>query len=115
VRPEFGSPPAQLNAFGAEMWRLHQYLIGLRRRHSWLHAASTTALRLNNRHYVYETRSGDHALVVALNVDDEPLRVALSELGTARAQVIAGSAAPPQDVVETVVVEPHGWRILSPA
>jgi cyclomaltodextrinase / maltogenic alpha-amylase / neopullulanase len=115
VRPEFGSPPAQLNTFGAEMWRLHQYLIGLRRRHSWLHAASTTALRLNNRHYVYETRSGDHALVVALNVDDEPLRVALSELGTARAQVIAGSAAPPQDVVETVVVEPHGWRILSPA
>lgn len=114
VRPEFGSPPVQLDAFGTEVWALHQYLVGLRRRHDWLHSASTTALRLTNRQYVYETRNGDNALLVALNIDDGPLRLALSELGAARAQVVAGSAAPPSDVVETVVVEPHGWRILSP-
>src|ERR1700758_764499 len=48
VRPEFGSPPAQLDARQAEVWRLHQYLVGLRRRHPWLHAASTSALRLDN-------------------------------------------------------------------
>jgi cyclomaltodextrinase / maltogenic alpha-amylase / neopullulanase len=115
VRPEFGTPPVQLNAFGAEMWTLHQYLIGLRRRHPWLHAASTTALRLDNRHYIYETRSGDNALLVVLNIDDAPLRVVLSELGTAHAQTIGGSAAPPQEVVDTVVVEANGWRILRPA
>ncbi|WP_077097252.1 alpha-amylase family protein [Mycobacterium terramassiliense] len=115
VRPEFGSPPMELDAFGAEMWRLHQFLVGLRRRHPWLHAASTTALRKANRNYVYETRSGDDALVVALNIDDEPLRVALPEIGVDCAQVVAGSSAPAQEVVETVVVEPHGWRILSPA
>ena len=80
---------------GAEVWALHQYLIGLRRRHPWLHAASTAAVRLDNRHYVYETRHGDDALLVALNIDDEPLRLALSELGTARAEVVGGSAAPP--------------------
>jgi glycosidase len=114
VRPEFGSPPLQLDAFGAEMWALHQYLIGLRRRHAWLHTASTTALRLDNRHYVYQTRSGDNALLVALNIDDEPLHLVLSELGTAHAEVIGGSAAPPQQVVDAVVVEPRGWRILSP-
>jgi glycosidase len=114
VRPEFGSPPAQLDAFGTEVWALHQYLVGLRRRHAWLHSASTTALRLTNRHYVYETRSGDNALLVALNIDDEPLLLALSELGTARAEVVAGSAAPPQDVAQTVVVEANGWRILRP-
>jgi cyclomaltodextrinase / maltogenic alpha-amylase / neopullulanase len=114
VRPEFDSCPAQLDAFGAEVWALHQYLIGLRRRHPWLHAASTTTLRLANRNYVYETRSGDNALLVALNIDNEPLHLALSELGTAHAQVVAGSATPPQDVVETVVVEPQGWRILRP-
>jgi cyclomaltodextrinase / maltogenic alpha-amylase / neopullulanase len=114
VRPEFGSPLAPLDAFGAEVWALHQYLIGLRRRHPWLHAASTTTLRLANRHYVYETRSGHDALLVALNTDNEPLHLALSELGTAHAQVVAGSAAPPQDIVEAVVVEPHGWRILRP-
>lgn len=115
VRPEFGSPPLKLDAFGAKMWALHQFLVGLRRRHPWLHAASTTAVRLQNRHYVYETRNGDDALLVALNIDDQPLRLALSECGTPRAEVVAGSSAPPQEVVDAVVVEPHGWRVLSPA
>jgi cyclomaltodextrinase len=114
VRPKFGSPPLELDTLGAEVLALHQYLIGLRRRHPWLHAASTTAARLDNRHYVYEARAGDNALLVALNIDDEPLRLVLSELGTARAEVIGGSAAPPSEVVDTVVVEPHGWRILRP-
>jgi cyclomaltodextrinase len=115
VRPEFSSPPIELDAQDADVWALYQYLIGLRRRHAWLHAALTTAVRLDNRHYVYETRTGDDALLVALNIDDEPLRLVLSELGTTRAEVVAGSAAPPSEVVTTVVVEPHGWRILRPA
>jgi glycosidase len=114
VRPEFGSPPMRLDASGSTVWALHQYLIGLRRRHSWLHAASTTTLRLDNRHYVYQTRRGDDALLVALNTDDAPLRLDLPELGIKRAQVLAGSAAPPQEVVDAVDVEPNGWRILSP-
>jgi len=114
VRPEFGSPPAQLDEFGGRVWELHRYLIGLRRRHPWLHGAQTTALRLDNRQYVYATRSGDDVLLVALNTDDRPLNVVLSELGTSRAQVVAGSSAPPQEVVDAVVVEAHGWRILQP-
>jgi cyclomaltodextrinase / maltogenic alpha-amylase / neopullulanase len=118
VRPEFGSPPVQLDAFGDRMWELHRYLIGLRRRHPWLHAATTSALRLANRHYVYAARSGDPAgdevLLVALNIDDTPLKLVLSELGTARAEVIAGSSAPAQEIVGEVVVEAHGWRILRP-
>jgi hypothetical protein len=126
VRPEFGSPPMQLDEAGAEVWALHQYLVGLRRRHPWLHAASTTAVRLENRHYVYRVHSvyrvdrtsgGDDssdALLVALNIDDEPMHLELSALGAAQADVLAGSAAPPQQVVDAVVVEPHGWRILRP-
>ncbi len=114
VRPEFDSPPLQLDAAGAEVWRLHQFLVGLRRRHPWLHAATTTSLQLANRHYVYETRSGDDALVVALNIDDEQLRLVLPELSPGRAEVVAGSAAPPPDVVDEVIVEAHGWRILRP-
>jgi len=114
VRPEFGTPPLQLDSFGADVWALHQYLIGLRRRHSWLHAASTTALKLDNRHYVYQTRNGDNALLVVLNLDDAPLRVVLSEVGATRAQVVGGSAAPPPEVVDSVTVEAQGWRILSP-
>jgi cyclomaltodextrinase len=97
VRPEFGSPPMPLDPSGARVWALHQYLIGLRRRHSWLHAASTTTLRLDNRRYVYQTA-----------------HLALADLGVNRAEVLAGSAALPQEVVDAVVVEPHGWRILRP-
>lgn len=115
VRPEFGSPPLPLDAFGAGVWALHQYLIGLRRRHPWLHRATTSALLLTNRSYVYETRSGDNALLVALNLDDEPLRLALPELGAECARIVGGSSVPPPEVVDGVVVEPHGWRILSRA
>lgn len=109
VRPEFASPPVQLDENGAQVWALHQYLIGLRRRHPWLHGASTAAVLLENRHYVYRSSCGDDALLVALNIDDAPLWV-----DTARVQVVAGSSAPPQEVVDAVVVEPHGWRILRP-
>jgi glycosidase len=114
VRPEFSSPPAQLDSRGVEIWGLHQYLVGLRRRHSWLHAASTSALRLDNRQYVYQSRHGDDALIVALNTDDAALQVGLGELGAGQAQVIAGSGAPPEEVVDVVSIEPHGWRILRP-
>ena len=121
VRPEFGAPPMQLDESGVAAWASASALVGLRRRHAWLHAATTTALRLDNRHYVYRTSRGPEspdfpdALIVALNIDDEPLRLTLGELGTKQAQVLAGSAAPPQEVVAAVVVEPHGWRILRPA
>ena len=115
VRPEFGSPPLQLDADGVRTWGMHQYLVGLRRRHPWLHAASTTALRLENRHYVYRTSHGDDALLVALNIDDEPWHLALPKLGVDRAEVLAGSAAPTQEVVDGLAVEPQGWRILKPA
>ncbi|WP_253851723.1 alpha-amylase family glycosyl hydrolase [Mycobacterium sp. 1423905.2] len=112
VRPEFGSPPPQLDPADVQVWELHRYLIGLRRRHPWLHRAHTKALRLDNRQYVYQTRHGDDALLVALNIDDKPLRVKLSELEVGQAQVVAGSAAPPPETVDAVAVEPHGWRIL---
>ncbi len=114
IRPEFGAPPSQLNAHGAEIYELHRYLIGLRRRHSWLHGAFTTALLLDNRHYIYRVHDDDEALIVALNVDDAPLRVVLAELGTTSAQVVGGTAAPPPEVVSEVTIEPHGWRILRP-
>ena len=111
VRPEFGTPPAQLDSRGVEIWSLHQHLIGLRRRHPWLHSASTSALRLENRQYVYQASHGDQALIVALNIDDAPLRMRLKY---GPAEVIAGSGAPPPEVVDVVSVEPHGWRILRP-
>ncbi|MBY0289900.1 MAG: alpha-amylase family protein [Mycobacteriaceae bacterium] len=115
VRPEFGSPPDGVNQLGQDEFRLHQYLIGLRRRHPWLHTARTSPLHLTNRQYVYQTRNGADALVVALNIGDEPLSVSLPQLGFDHGIILAGSGAPPQDVVSQVNVEPHGWLIMSPA
>jgi cyclomaltodextrinase / maltogenic alpha-amylase / neopullulanase len=114
VRPEFASPPIQADEFGDHVLRLHQYLIGLRRRHPWLHSARTTPLLLTNRHYVYQTRGASGELLVALNIDDAPLTVSLHALGYREGEVIAGSGAPPQAVVTVTEVQPHGWLIIAP-
>lgn len=114
VRPEFTTPPPDTGAPGADIFRLHQYLIGLRRRHPWLHTARTAPLRLTNRQYVYRSHAGSEALVVALNIDDAPLSVSLAELGVDVGEIVAGSGAPPADVVSTVDVAPHGWVIIEP-
>jgi cyclomaltodextrinase len=113
VRPEFAASPAEAEPLGHDVFRLHQYLIGLRRRNPWLHAARTSPLHLTNRQYVYRTQAGDDALVVALNVDDTPLRVSLPELGIGTGRLVAGSAAPAEAAVELLDVAPHGWAIVA--
>ncbi|KUI26649.1 alpha-amylase [Mycobacterium sp. IS-1742] len=109
VRPEFSSPTEDNDIF-----RLHKYLIGIRRRHAWLHRATTSTVQLTNRHYVYETRAGDGVLLVALNVDDAPLSVSLSGTALHRGRVVAGSGAPPAEEVDHVTVPPHGWVVVAP-
>jgi glycosidase len=114
VRPEFPARPEDADHLGEDTFRLHQHLIGLRRRHPWLHTARTSALSLANSQYVYRTGSDSAALVVALNLDDAPLRTALSDIGFGSARILAGSGAPAENVVDTLDVEPHGWAILAP-
>ena len=69
---------------------------------------------MTNTSYVYTTRRGDDALVVALNVGDEAVPLSLRDLGVPRAEVVAGSGAPPAEVVTETVVPAHGWLILAP-
>lgn len=114
VRPEFQSPFEGVGEHGHQVFRTHQHLIGVRRRHPWLHTARTTPLSVTNRGYVYTTRNGDDALVVALNIDDEPMPLSLTGLGVDRAVVVAGSGAPPADEVSDTVVPANGWLILAP-
>jgi cyclomaltodextrinase / maltogenic alpha-amylase / neopullulanase len=113
VRPEF-TLPVKVDEGGHDVFRLHQYLIGLRRRNPWLHTARTSPLHLTNRQYVYQTRSGDDVLLVALNLDDEPFPISLSELGFGEGQIVAGSGAPPPDALSQAEIEPHGWLIIAP-
>lgn len=112
VRPEFPATPEASEHLGHDAFRLHQHLIGLRRRHPWLHTARTSPLHLSNSQYVYRAGSDDGSLVVALNVDDEPLRMSLSSLDIGRGRVVAGSGVPSEDVTDRLDVEPHGWAIL---
>jgi glycosidase len=110
VRPEFGPPPMPVDDNGARLFALHQFLIGLRRRHPWLHTARTSAMTLENRQYLYETRAGADRLIVALNADDAPMTAALPGPAT----LLAGTDAPPEQVVDRVAVPAHGWQILRP-
>jgi glycosidase len=115
VRPEFTSPAAVSEGGSADAFRLHQYLVGLRRRNPWLYRAKTSPLQLTNKQYVYRSSAGGDALIVALNVDDEPLTVTLSEFGVDTGVVVAGSGAPPQSELTQTEIAPHGWAIIAPA
>ncbi|MGV0739505.1 alpha-amylase family glycosyl hydrolase [Mycobacterium syngnathidarum] len=110
VRPEFSTPPED-----SDVLRLHRHLIGLRRRHPWLHHARTRALRLTNEHYVYQVYSDADWLVVALNVGSTPLQFELAEFGLTAGRIIAGAGAPPDEVVERATVGEHAWAVIAPA
>ncbi len=114
VRPEFAAPSTDITEAGGDILTLHRHLIGLRRRHPWLHEARTSALRLENRCYVYEARHGDEALIVALNLQDTAAALPVAELTGRPAEVLAGAGAPPREVVGDTVIAPQGWLILSP-
>ncbi|MFI5935146.1 alpha-amylase family protein [Actinoplanes sp. NPDC051494] len=75
IRPAFPDSPAGLAPYGASLHRLHQELIGLRRRNPWLHSARTRTVHLANEQFVYEAFAGDNRLVVALNASAEPVTV----------------------------------------
>ena len=97
-------PPVDLDDARQRALRLHQYLIRLRRRHPWLHGATTRAV-LDNRRYVYETRAGDEALLAALNIDDAPMPPPVAEL-TGRQARIGGHRRPARREVVDEVVAP---------
>jgi cyclomaltodextrinase len=48
VRPAFPASPGELSPLGRPTFSLHHALIGLPRRHRWLHTARTTTLHLTN-------------------------------------------------------------------
>ncbi|WP_104163457.1 alpha-amylase family glycosyl hydrolase [Cryobacterium sp. N22] len=105
IRPAYPASPADLDpAAGAETFVLHQELIGLRRRHPWLHTATSRPLTLTNTGYVIEVTGGIHRLVVALNLGDEALPV-----DTDAVQRLAGTA---EMRPAGFTVPAHGWAIF---
>ncbi|WP_080462380.1 alpha-amylase family protein [Actinomyces gaoshouyii] len=89
IRPPLPTAPEGLSPLGAPMLRLHQDLIGLRRRHPWLVRARTEIAGLTDEHLRYD----------AVGEQGERLRVELDLVPAPRAVVIAPGEAP-------LVIEP---------
>lgn len=105
IRPPFPASPAQLSELGAENYRLHQEVLGLRRRLPWLFSAAPIEVHTANEQLVYRCEGDGEAIVVALNLADRPVTV----------------PAPRTDAVlvgEAVLTDAHvqlparGWAIL---
>jgi cyclomaltodextrinase len=107
VRPAFPRAPADLAAEGWPVYQLHQELIGVRRRHAWLHSARTTVLTLTNEHVVYVTEDGSSSLVVALNLGAEQAELDVPASG---AGLLAGTGRVHRP--GRVSLPARGWAIL---
>lgn len=107
IRPAFPADPAALDPGASPVFRLHQELIGLRRRHAWLHTARTEVTSVTNTLLVYTStsRDGADALVVALSTADEATSAALP----APCALLAGDGTVDD---RTVHLPPHGWAVL---
>jgi cyclomaltodextrinase / maltogenic alpha-amylase / neopullulanase len=110
IRPAFPATPADLAPFGWPIYRLHQELIGLRRRHPWLHRARSGVVELRNTDIVFEVSHGENRLWVALNLADIPI----ARLISAVAVRLAGNIAINRKGATTEVALPAwGWGILA--
>jgi glycosidase len=106
IRPAFPECPADLAPSGWPVYRLHQLLVGLRRRHRWLVRASTAVTTLTNHTMVYTASAGDQVLTVALNAGDQPAKLPLGEGGW---KVAAGAG---EVSAGQVSLPGPGWAIL---
>jgi len=111
VRPPFPDSPAELAPYGRPTQQLHQQLIGLRRRHRWLHTARTDLLHRDNRQLGYAVTGDGQRLVVALNLADVAATVPAAGAG----EVLAGEGWVQQPGTDraAVLLPPHGWAILA--
>jgi cyclomaltodextrinase len=110
IRPAFPATPAGLAPFGWPIYRLHQELIGLRRRHPWIHRARSRVTELRNAHLVIEAFHEENRLWVALNLTDAPIVSAIP----AAVEKLAGDLAVRRKGTTTqITLPPHGWGILA--
>jgi cyclomaltodextrinase / maltogenic alpha-amylase / neopullulanase len=110
VRPAFPPTPSAIPPQARPVLDLHRRLVGLRRRHPWLHEARTEVLTCTNRTLVLRQHSAADRLLVALSVEDG--EVSLPVPGAAA--VLEGDAvvADAGGQGARVVLPPHGWAVL---
>jgi glycosidase len=110
IRPAFPATPADLAPFGWPTYRLHQELIGLRRRNPWLHRARSRMVELRNTDLILEASDGHNRIWSALNLSDEPI---VREIPAAADQVAGHFAIRGNGATSEIRLPPHGWGILA--
>ena len=112
VRPAFPSTPEGLAPFDWPTYRLHQQLIGLRRRHPWLFKARSRKIHLTKREAVWAMEADDNSLLVALNLGDGDAILPAPGGG----DVLAGAAEVRTTFpgrATSVRLPSHGWAVLA--
>jgi cyclomaltodextrinase len=109
IRPRFPASPAELLPYGWPIYRLHQALIGVRRRHAWLQRARTTIETRTNQVLSYRCSHEGNALTIVLNVGDQPY-----SLAQPARRVLSNEQANPASQAERLVVAAHGFLICEP-
>jgi glycosidase len=107
IRPAFPDAPDGLAPDGWPVYRLHQDLIGLRRRHPWLVHAHTEVRHLENEALAYTSAApgGGPGLAVLLNLSGRA--VTFPPAGLAGKRILASD-----DSGGGERVEPNGWAVL---
>jgi glycosidase len=111
IRPAFPASPAGLLPDGWRYYRLHQRLIGFRRRHPWLVRARTSREHLEASALALRLRGegdGERALLL-LNTGDAEFRFAVDPGGL----TVAETAEPGAVVTDPLLVPAHSWTILA--
>jgi glycosidase len=111
IRPAFPATPAELLPDGWRYYRLHQRLIGFRRRHPWLVRARTTAEHLRPTALALRLRgerAGEQALLL-LNTGDAGFRFPIDAAGLSVAETPDAGAVP----ADPLHVPAHSWTILA--
>ena len=109
IRPAFPASPAELSPDGWPVYRLHQRLIGFRRRHPWLVRARTSVQHLTNEAIAFRAAADDAGILVLLNAGDTSFRFPVDVAGFAVAETPDPGARPD----DPALVPGHSWVILS--
>jgi glycosidase len=110
IRPAFPASPAELPPGGWPVYRLHQRLIGFRRRHPWLVRARTTVPHLTNEAIAIQAAAdtGNARVLVLLNTGDNPHAFPADTAGLR----VAGTPDPGARPGDPALVPAHSWVIL---
>lgn len=110
IRPAFPDRPSSLQPDGWSIYRLHQDLIGLRRRNPWLYRAKSEVLHLSNQQIALKVHAEGNRLFIALNLDENQARI---EIDGATSLLNGNAFLEKQSDVAKVILPKHGWAVLS--